>query len=142
MYTRENMIKFAKENFEDIFNSLGKAEQGSLLGNITEVAVVKKRIAVGTDVSGSDMVENGLEKEIKSCWSLNGGVARFGNISSKKDKCHSFVFIDGVNNKEYEVPHDIVFSKMKITKAAGGEIRANKFNMPIFSKYEVNHLTC
>ena len=137
MYTRENMIKFAENNFEDIFNSLGKREQGSLLGVITENFIVNKRNAQGTDVSGSDMIENNKTKEIKSCYSLNSGVARYGNISSKKDKCHSFVFIDGINNKEYEIPHDVVFNEMKITEASGGEIRATKYNMPIFSKYEI-----
>ena len=137
MYTRENMIKFAKKNFEDVFNSLGKTEQGSLLGNITEVFEVKKRMAVGTDVSGSDMVENGLEKEIKSCWSYNNNYARWGNIMSKLNKCDYFVFIDGVSNKVYEVPHDVVFFEMSITQYSGGEIRTTEHNMNILKRYEV-----
>ncbi len=139
MYTREEMIKFAKDNFEEIFSKLGKAEQGSLLGNITEVFVVKQRIgAKGTDVSGSDMIdEDGLQKEIKSCWSYNSGCARWGNITSKFGKCEAFIFVDGVANKEYEIPHDVVFTEIKITPASGGEIRTTKHNIDIFEKYEI-----
>jgi len=139
MYTREEMIKFGKDNFEEIFYKLGKTEQGSLLGNIAEVFVVKQRIgAKGTDVSGSDMIdEDGLQKEIKSCWSYNSGCARWGNITSKFGKCEAFIFVDGVANKEYEIPHDVVFTEIKITPASGGEIRTTKHNIDIFEKYEI-----
>ena len=137
MYIRENMIEFGAKNFKEVFHAAGKREQGSMLGNITEVFVVQNRKgAKATDVSGSDMVEHGLEKEIKSCWSHNQGYVRWGNIISKQNKCDAFVFIDGVANKEYEVPHDVVFYEMSITPHAGGEIRTTSHNMSILSKYE------
>ena len=140
MYIRKNMIEFGANNFKAIFDKLGKTEQGSLLGNITEAYVVQNRIgSIGTDVSGSDMVELGLLKEIKSCWSYNLGYARWGNMLSKQNKCDAFVFIDGVANKEYEVPHDVVFYEMCITPASGGEIRTTAHNLSILSKYCVQH---
>ena len=138
MYTRAEMIKFGANNFEEIFENLGRKEQGSLLGNIAEVAVVKNRKAEGTDVSGSDMIEDGLEKEIKSCWSYSLGYARWGNITSKFYKCDAFVFIDGVSDTVYEVPHDVVLFEMSITPASGGEIRTTKHNLNILKNYEVN----
>lgn len=138
MYTRKEMIKFGANNFEEIFENLGKAEQGSLLGHIAEVAVVKNRMAEGTDVPGSDMIEDELTKEIKSCWAYNTGYARWGNIMSKFNKCDTFVFIDGVIDTVYEVPHDVAFFEMIITPAAGGEIRTTKHNLSILKKYEVS----
>ena len=138
MYTRKEMIKFAKNNFEEIFENLGKAEQGSLLGHIAEVAVVKNRMAEGTDVPGSDMIENGLTKEIKSCYAYNTGYARWGNIMSKLNKCDTFVFVDGVSDTVYEVPHDVVIFEMIVTPAAGGEIRTTKHNLSILKNYEVS----
>ena len=49
MYIRENMIEFGANNFKAIFDKLGKTEQGSLLGNITEAYVVQNRIgSIGT----------------------------------------------------------------------------------------------
>lgn len=137
MYTRENMLAFGKKNFEEIFNSLGKREQGSLLGNITEIAVVQNRKAEFTDNDGYDMIEDGLEKEIKSCFTYNMGYARWGNITSKQNKCDAFVFIDGVNNKEYEVPHDVVIYEMAISPYSGGEIRTTEHNLSILEQYEI-----
>ena len=135
MYTRENMLAFGKKNFEEIFNSLGRREQGSLLGNITEIAVVQNRKAQCTDKEGYDMIEDGLEKEIKSCWRLNNNLLRWGNITSKFNKCDAFIFIDGVNNKEYEVPHDVVFFQMSISK--DGQIRTTEHNLAILEQYEI-----
>jgi hypothetical protein len=137
MYTREIMIEFGKNNFEEIFNSLGKREQGALLGCITEIAVVQNRKAQATDKEGYDMIENGLEKEIKSCFAYNGPYARWGNITSKQNKCDAFVFIDGVKNKEYEVPHDVVIYEMAISPHAGGEIRTTEHNLSILNRYEI-----
>ena len=57
---------------------------------------------------------------------------------SKLNKCDSFVFIDGVSNKEYEIPHDVVFFEMSITQHSGGEIRTTSHNMNILKKYEIN----
>ena len=135
MYTREEMIEFGKNNFEDFFNKLGQREQGSLLGCITEIAVVKNRKAQATDKAGYDMIEDGLEKEIKSCWRLNNNLVRWGNITSKFNKCDAFIFIDGVNNKEYEVPHDVVFFQMSISK--DGQIRTTEHNLAILEQYEI-----
>ena len=135
MWTHENMLKFGKKNFEEIFNSLGKREQGSLLGIITEIAVVQDRKAQSTDKEGYDMIEDGLEKEIKSCWRLNNNLVRWANITSKFNKCDAFIFIDGVNNKEYEVPHDVVFFQMSISK--DGQIRTTPHNLDILEPYEI-----
>jgi hypothetical protein len=129
------MLEFGKKNFEEIFNSLGKREQGSLLGNIAEIAVVQNRKAQFTDKEGYDMIEDGLEKEIKSCWRLNGKHVRWANITSKCNKCDAFIFIDGVNNKEYEVPHDVVFFEMSITK--DGQLRTTEHNLAILEQYEI-----
>ena len=135
MYTREKMLEFASNNLLDIFNKLGQREQGSLLGNIAEIAVVKNRKAQPTDKEGYDMIEDGLEKEIKSCWRLNNNLVRWGNITSKFNKCDAFIFIDGVNNKEYEVPHDVVFFQMSISK--DGQIRTTEHNLAILEQYEI-----
>lgn len=136
MYTRDSMIDYCRLNFLDVFNNLGKSEQGALLGCIAEVATIKERGAEGTDVSGSDMIEDELEKEIKSCWSYQQGYARWGNITSKLHKCDTFIFIDGVANIVYEVPHDVVFFEMSITPAAGGEIRTTRHNLEILERYK------
>ena len=135
MYTREKMLEFASNNLLDIFNKLGQREQGSLLGNIAEIAVVKNRKAQPTDKEGYDMIEDGLEKEIKSCWRLNGQYVRWANIKSKFNKCDAFIFIDGVNNKEYEVPHDVVFFEMSITN--DGQLRTTEHNLAILEQYEI-----
>tara|TARA_B110000285_G_scaffold119420_1_gene135182 strand:- start:367 stop:792 length:426 start_codon:yes stop_codon:yes gene_type:complete len=135
IYARENMLEFASKNLLDIFNKLGQREQGALLGNIVEIAVVKNRKAQATDKDGYDMIEDGLEKEIKSCWRLNGKHVRWANITSKFNKCDAFIFIDGVNNKEYEVPHDVVFFEMSITK--DGQLRTTEHNLDILEQYEI-----
>ena len=135
IYARENMLEFASKNLLDIFNKLGQREQGALLGNIVEIAVVKNRKAQATDKDGYDMIEDGLEKEIKSCWRLNGKHIRWANITSKFNKCDAFIFIDGVNNKEYEVPHDVVFFEMSITK--DGQLRTTEHNLDILEQYEI-----
>ena len=137
IYTRENMLKFGKKNFEEFFEKLGNREQGSLLGCITEIAIVHNRKAQATDNDGYDMIENGLEKEIKSCFKYNMGYARWGNIPSKLNKCDAFIFIDGVMNKEYEVPHDVVFFEMSIAPSSGGEIRTTEHNLSILNRYEI-----
>jgi hypothetical protein len=135
IYARENMLEFASKNLLDIFNKLGQREQGALLGNIVEIAVVKNRKAQATDKDGYDMIEDGLEKEIKSCWRLNNNLVRWANITSKQNKCDAFIFIDGVNNKEYEVPHDVVFFQMSISK--DGQIRTTPHNLDILEPYEI-----
>ena len=135
MYTPEKMLEFASDNLLDIFNKLGKREQGGFLGNITEVAVAKNRKAQLTDKEGYDIIEDGLEKEIKSCWTLNGKYVRWANITSKFNKCDAFIFIDGVNNKEYEVPHDVVFFQMSISD--DGQIRTTEHNLSILEQYEI-----
>jgi hypothetical protein len=133
------MLEFASNNLLDIFNKLGKREQGALLGNIVEIAVVKNRKAQSTDKEGYDMIEDGLEKEIKSCWTLvtKSKYARWANITSKFNKCDAFIFIDGVNNKEYEVPHDVVFFEMSVRPANGGEIYTTEHNLAILEQYEI-----
>ena len=65
MYTRENMLKYAKNNLENIFSKMGKREQGSFLGHVAEVYTVLDRPnAKETDEDGFDILENDFRKEI------------------------------------------------------------------------------
>ncbi len=141
-YTRKNMLEFAKNNLEDIFSKMGRKEQGSFLGNIAEVYTVLDRPnAEETDEDGFDILENDFRKEIKTCWSHDkqSGYASWYNIISKQNKCDYFIFIDGAENKVYEVPHDVVFYEMSINPGAsnGGSIKTTKHNMKILLRYEV-----
>ena len=140
MYTRENMLKFAKNNLENIFSKMGKREQGSFLGHVAEVYTVLDRPnAKETDEDGFDILENDFRKEIKTCWSHDKqqGYASWYNIISKQNKCDYFIFIDGAENKVYEVPHDVVFYEMSINPSTsnGGSIKTTKHNMEILLKY-------
>lgn len=137
MYKRDELVKYAAANFQAVFDQLGVAEKGSILGKILEVKLAEDKGAELTDVKGSDMItDNGLD-ELKGCWAYNTGYARWGNITSKKSKFDRLILIDGVLDKEYCVPHDVVFNELTITPASGGEIRTTKKNLEILKRYEV-----
>ena len=143
-YTRENMLEFAKNNLELIFNKMGRREQGSFLGNIAEIYTVLDRpnAEEAGNEDGYDMLENDVRKEIKTCWSHSkqNGYAIWYNISSKQNKCDYFVFVDGAVNKVYEVPHDVVFLEMSINPRANGHdsLATTKHNMEILLRYELS----
>ena len=136
MYTESALLEHGEENFRDIFATAGKKEQGIILGIITEHRVAKNRNAEITDKQGSDIKEkSGVELEVKRCGALRSGrVLRWGNINSKKGLCDYFILIDGVNDIEYQVPHDVVFNKMRIKS---NEICTTKVNMKILPRYKV-----
>tara|TARA_A100001201_G_scaffold135209_1_gene123328 strand:- start:521 stop:952 length:432 start_codon:yes stop_codon:yes gene_type:complete len=140
MYTKENLFDFAKNNIEVIFSKMGKKEQGGFLGCTAEVYTVLNRPnAEWTDEDGFDIIENGFKKEIKTCWTHSKqGYASWYNILSKRDKCDYFIFVDGLRNKVYEVPHDVVFYKMIVNTGSaknGGYVKTTKHNMKILSRY-------
>lgn len=146
MYTESALLKHAEENFRDIFATAGKKEQGIILGIITEHRVAKNRNAEITDKAGSDLKEKGAAYkllrdvllEVKRCGVLkNGQYLRWSNINSKKSLCDYMILIDGVNDIEYQVPHDVAFNKMKIKS---NEICTTKANMKILSEYVVERV--
>ena len=138
MYYRDDMLKYVANNFETIFNALGKKEQGAILGCAFEVRVAQDKKADCTDVAGSDIVKNGKTSELKYCGEDKTGHARWGNIDSKKDKCDDFIFGDGIKGKTYEVPHDVVFNQLTIHRwNSGSQIKLTKKNKAILEQYEV-----
>ena len=132
MYTKENVLKHTRDI--DFFEGMPAPEQGAFLGMGFQSLLIKTRNAQKAYGKGLDMIENGLKKEIKTCWSYNRDVARWQSLWSKKGRCHFIIFFDGVASRLYEVPHDVVFNEMKISKL--GEIRATKHNQKILDKYE------
>ena len=136
MYTESALLEYGIENLRDVYDTAGKREKGVILGLITEHRVAKNRNAEITDKAGSDIKEkSGMELEVKRCGALRSGrVLRWGNINSKKDLCDYFILIDGVNDIEYQVPHDVVFNEMIIKS---NEICTTKANMKILPRYKV-----
>lgn len=136
MYTKEKVLKYT-EMKQEIFDSLGPREQGSILGCAVEPYTTERRGAILTDEPGSDMIENGKEIEIKSSWKFNKGNIRWGGMFSKYRKCDGFFLIDGVNNRVYQPDHDTVFNKCRLDNAGGkGELRGTKANMEILLPFE------
>ena len=139
MYTEAALLDYGVENFRDIFATAGKREKGSFLGFLTEHRVAKNRNAEITDKQGSDIKEKDVgESEVKYCGALKSNrVLRWANINSKKGLCDYFIFVDGVNDIEYQVPHDVVFNEMIIKS---NEICTTKANMKILPRYKVERL--
>jgi len=139
MYTESALLEYGIENLRDVYDTAGKREKGIILGIITEHRVAKNRNAEITDKAGSDIKQKSLgELEVKRCGVLKSNrVLRWSNINSKKSLCDYFIFVDGVNDIEYQVPHDVVFNEMIIKS---NEICTTKANMKILSKYKVERV--
>ena len=139
-YSKKEVIEHAVKNLDRILNSMGVREQGSFLGCVVEDMVTCNSTNILTDSDGSDYIcpDNG-EIELKSTFSpqQNGRYLRVGSLFAKEYKCKYVHFIDGVNDRQFFIPHDIVFEQMDIAPYSGGQLWWNA-DYSVFGSYGNN----
>ena len=121
MYSFEDRIRWIIDNAEFL------AAHGTVAGVVIEMIACTQPGRVFVDANGFDsLCETHSKVEVKSTVCPQGKALRIQNFQGKFGKFDHMHVIDGVNNREFIVPHDDWFDCVKDTTEFHWSVSYNK----------------